>query len=50
MKDVAIVEPGDEQNLFDFVTVEVSKDLRNWFPLDVYDARLYEDWLADYAQ
>lgn len=47
-EDVAIVEPGSDDDIFDYVTVEVSKDLRKWFALDNYDARLYEDWLNTY--
>ena len=48
-EDVAIVEPGNDQDLFDYVTVEASKDLRNWVSLDTYDARLYDEWAVAYA-
>lgn len=49
--DVAIVEPGEDGSVFgemaykDYIVLEGSKKLGNWFPLaDGYDATLYDDW------
>ncbi len=53
--DVAIVEPGEngstfgDQDFYDFVVVEGSKDGITWEPIaDGYDARFDSDWLARY--
>ncbi len=53
--DVAIIEPGENgstfgnQDFYDFVVVEGSKDGINWEPIaDGYDARFDSDWLARY--
>ena len=48
-EDVAIVEPGDEGGIYDYVTIEASKDLRNWEALDIYDAERYTEWLEVYG-
>lgn len=48
-EDVAIVEPGDAGGIYDYVTVEATKDLRNWEVLDVYDADRFPEWLEAYS-
>lgn len=48
-EDVAIVEPGDEGGIYDYVIVEATRDLRNWQALDIYDAERYEEWLQTYS-
>lgn len=54
-KDIAIVEPGDpgsvfgDENFWDFVIVEGTKDGINWVPLeDGYDCRFDAAWLNAY--
>ncbi len=52
-KDIAIVEPGDDgsvfgdENFWDYVVVEGTKDGINWIPLaDGYDCRYDPVWLS----
>ncbi|NWF88707.1 MAG: T9SS type A sorting domain-containing protein [Ignavibacteriaceae bacterium] len=52
-KDISIVEPGDpgsvfgDENFWDYVVVEATKDGLNWIQLeDGYDCRLHNDWLT----
>jgi photosystem II stability/assembly factor-like uncharacterized protein len=54
-KDVAIIEPGDpgsvfgDENFWDFVIVEGTKDGMNWIPLaDGYDCRHDPKWLSTF--
>ena len=54
-KDVAIVEPGDpgsvfgDDNFYDYVIVEGTRDGINWIPLaDGYDCRYDAAWLNAY--
>jgi len=54
-KDIAIVEPGDpgssfgDDNFWDYVIVEGTKDGTNWIPLqDGYDCRFDDAWLNAY--
>lgn len=54
-KDVAIIEPGEsgtsypEQEFWDYVTIEGSKDGKNWTPMITpYDASFNSDWLSIY--
>jgi hypothetical protein len=53
--NVAIIETGDpgtvfgDDNFWDYVIVECTKDGLNWLPLaDGYDARLHNNWLNAY--
>lgn len=55
-KDIAIVEPGDpgsvfgDDNFWDYVIVEGTKDGINWIPLeDGYDCRFDVAWLNAYT-
>jgi len=48
-EDVAIVEPGDEGGIYDYVIIEATKDLRNWETLDIYDAERFPEWLQIYS-
>ncbi|APD06385.1 hypothetical protein UJ101_00848 [Flavobacteriaceae bacterium UJ101] len=48
--DIALVEPGDGTNLWDYVVVEASKDGENWIELtEKYDANAHQDWLEAYT-
>ncbi|MCA0445898.1 MAG: T9SS type A sorting domain-containing protein [Bacteroidetes bacterium] len=54
-KDIAIVETGEpgsvygDEDFYDYVIVEGTKDGTNWLPLgDGYDASRYPDWLNQY--
>ncbi|MCG1034926.1 T9SS type A sorting domain-containing protein [Polaribacter sargassicola] len=52
-EDFAIVEPytddlTDLDSFYDYVIIEASSDLSTWKTLDKYDARRFDDWLAEY--
>ncbi|MFV0531439.1 MAG: T9SS type A sorting domain-containing protein [Flavobacteriales bacterium] len=48
-KNIAIVEPGDNTGLWDYVVVEATKDGKNWIELsDRYDANSESSWLNAY--
>ncbi len=55
--EVAIIEPGDagsvfgDDNFWDYVIVEGTKDGGNWIPLqDGYDCRLHSEWETAFNQ